>query len=42
MADERPPIEVQLSTEYLATDASDKGLIGVDDALWNLSTMTIT
>ncbi len=31
MADERPPIWVQLTIEYLVTDSSGTGLIGIDD-----------
>ncbi|KRK26629.1 hypothetical protein FD24_GL001427 [Lactiplantibacillus pentosus DSM 20314] len=41
MADERPPIWVQLTTQCLVTRTSGKALIGIVDALWHLSTEKI-
>ncbi|MCM8608079.1 MULTISPECIES: hypothetical protein [Lactiplantibacillus] len=41
MADERPPIWVQLTTEYYVTGFSGNFLIGIDDTLWRLSTEKI-
>ncbi|MBU7459665.1 MULTISPECIES: hypothetical protein [Lactiplantibacillus] len=41
MADEQPPIWVQLVTVCLVTGTSGKALIGIVDALWHLSTEKI-
>ncbi len=42
MADERPPIWVQLTTEYWKTGPSSKLIIDIDDTLWHFSTENIT
>ncbi|MDO7804475.1 MULTISPECIES: hypothetical protein [Lactiplantibacillus] len=42
MADERPPIWVQLTTEYLVIGSSDSGSTGIDDDSQYLVTEKIT
>ncbi|EQM55513.1 hypothetical protein N692_00480 [Lactiplantibacillus plantarum EGD-AQ4] len=42
MADERLPILVQLTTEYLVTCPSGKGLMSIGDVLWYLVIEQIT
>ncbi|MDT7036052.1 MULTISPECIES: hypothetical protein [Lactiplantibacillus] len=42
MADERPPIWVQLTSEHLVIGPSGKILIGTVNALWPLSSEKIT